>query len=116
MSELNHIDNYLKNNFDMGFMLSPAGVAKNINKALNGNQPNYYVIPKNKDDYAEIENYIKQNRKNKDLKRIISADGKTCRITGKVRDMGSLKIKDLNTKFEHYFNSYIDTSTKLVIP
>ncbi|MBK6833734.1 MAG: RND family transporter [Bacteroidetes bacterium] len=110
MAELNHIDNYLKNNYDMGFMMSPAGVAKNINKALNGNHPNSYVIPKNEEDYAEIAKYIKQNRKNKDLKRIISPDGKTCRITGKIRDMGSLKVKELNKGFDEYFKTYIDTN------
>ena len=110
MAELNRIDNYLRNNYDMGFMMSPAGVAKNINKALNGNHPNYYVIPKNEEDYAEISKYIKQNRKNKELKRIIAPDGKTCRITGKIRDVGSLKVNELNKGFDEYFKTYIDTN------
>jgi hypothetical protein len=106
--EIDKLDHFLSKNYRMGFMLSPAGVARNINKALNGNDPAYYKLPDNKEDYEEIRSYIVKNKKNKDLKRILAADGKSCRITGKIEDMGSLKIKELNRKFYAFTGSSID--------
>lgn len=108
IKEIDKLDIFLAKNYKMGFMLTPAGVAKNINKALNGNDPSYYKLPETKEDYEEIKNYIFKNRKNKDVKRIIASDGKSCRITGKIEDMGSLKIKELNAKLTAFTNSKIN--------
>ncbi|HEY1040323.1 MAG TPA: MMPL family transporter, partial [Bacteroidia bacterium] len=110
VKEIDKLDAFLAKNYKMGFMLSPAGVARSINKALNGNDPVYYKLPDNKEDYSDIEKYIRQNKKNKDLKRIIPADGLSCRITGKIQDMGSLKIAELNKQLQNFSNTKTDTN------
>jgi hypothetical protein len=108
IKEIDKLDRFLSKNYRMGFMLSPAGIARNINKALNGNDPAYYKLPDNKEDYEEIRAYIVKNKKNKDLKRILAADGRSCRITGKIEDMGSLKIKERNEKLYAFTDTSID--------
>ncbi len=109
MKEIDELDVFLAKNYKMGFMLSPSGVAKNINKSLNGNDPAFYKLPSTEEDYADIESYILKNKKNKDLKRIIPPDGKSCRITGKIQDMGSLKIAILNKELQEFTNKNIDS-------
>ncbi|MCD6069047.1 MAG: rane protein [Bacteroidetes bacterium] len=108
IKEIDKLDVFLEKNYKMGFMLTPAGVAKNINKALNGNDPDYYKLPATKEEYEEIRDYIQKNKKNRDLKRIIAVDGKSCRITGKIEDMGSMKINLLNEKLSAFTAASID--------
>lgn len=109
IKEIDKLDVFLADNYKMGFMLTPSGIAKNINKSLNSNDPAFYKLPDNKEDYEEVEKYIRQNKKNKDLKRIVAADGKSCRITGKIQDMGSLKINVLNEKLKNFTDKNIDS-------
>ncbi|MDP2385412.1 MAG: MMPL family transporter [Bacteroidota bacterium] len=109
IKEIDKLDIFLAENYKMGFMLTPSGIAKNINKSINSNDPLYYKLPDNKEDYDEIKKYILQNKKSKDLKRIVAVDGKSCRITGKIQDMGSLKINVLNEKLKNFTDKNIDS-------
>ncbi len=105
--EINKIDEYLKTSYGAGFIYSPAVVAKTINKAVNDGEAISFKFPE-KEDYNDFKKYILKNKKNKDLKRIVTVDGKTARITGKIQDIGSLKIKELNKKFEAFLTKNVD--------
>ncbi len=106
MSELNMLDNYLMKEYGVGFLFSPSMLAKNINKALYDGELSAYKFPE-REDYADVKKYIKGNKNNKEIKRIISADGKSCRVTGKMSDIGSLKIRELDKKFHEFLNKNI---------
>ncbi|MBC7864719.1 MAG: MMPL family transporter [Bacteroidia bacterium] len=107
LESINKIDNYLVNEYGIGFLFSPAILTKNLNKAFNDGETAFYVFP-TKEDYADLKKHITKNKKNKDIRRIIDTSGATCRITGKMQDIGSLKIKERNKKFFEFLNKNID--------
>ena len=94
----------------MGFMFSPAILSKALNKAVNNGENSSYRFPANKEDYdGDIRKYIVKNHNNKDIKRIITKDGLSGRITGKIRDIGSMKVKELNEKLELFIAANVNT-------
>lgn len=104
------VDSFLKKEYDAGFLISPAVIAKNINKALNNGDIAAYKLPGESEDFREIKKYIKQNRKNPDITRVIDTDGRAGRITGKIKDVGSLKVKHWNEQLEKFYKSKLDTA------
>ncbi|MFN6037423.1 MAG: hypothetical protein ACK452_03065, partial [Bacteroidota bacterium] len=60
------------------------------------------------DDFEIASRYLKENKKNKDIKRIISSDGRDCRITGKIQDLGSKLIENKNKNFQDFLNKKIN--------
>jgi uncharacterized protein len=113
MSAINKIDEYLLNEYGVGFLFSPALLTKNLNKAYNNGEMEYYIFPK-EDDYNDFKKYITQNKKNKEIKRIISPDGKSCRVTGKIRDIGSMEINARNAEFFDFLSKNIDPAVMQV--
>ncbi|MFL5754592.1 MAG: efflux RND transporter permease subunit, partial [Bacteroidia bacterium] len=111
MRELNKTDGYLKKEYGMGFMFSPSILAKAVNKAVNSGDAAAYKFPETKEEYdTEIKEYIFKNRKSRDFKRIITSNGKSGRLTGKIRDMGSLRVKELNSGFQNFIRANVDTN------
>ena len=110
LQQINSVDVYLKKEYGTGFMFSPAIVAKTLNKAINNGETTAYKFPEKEDYDTELKKYIVQNRKNKELKKISAVDGKSARITGKIQDLGSLKIKELNLGLQKFIATNTDTS------
>lgn len=107
MLQLNAIDTYLKKEYHAGFMYSPAMLSKTINKALNDLPPGDDAFP-NKEDYEEVKKQLISNKKNKDLKRIITTDGRYARINGKMSDVGSIIVNEQNVKFKEFIRTHIN--------
>ncbi len=91
MTELYKLDAFIKNEYNAGFILSPASLVKTI-YASSVNMPGKGFPTK--DDYEPIADYLKKNRKNKEIKRLVSPDGLHTRISAKISDQGSLKINE----------------------
>ena len=109
MQQLNSVDDYLKKEYHAGFMYSPAMLAKNINKALNDQTSGEGKFP-SAEEYEDVKKQLKDNKKNKDLKRIITIDGKYARISGKMCDVGSYIVKEQNIHFEEFIKSHINSN------
>lgn len=107
MQQLNSIDEFLKKEYKAGFMYSPAMLTKTINKAINGETSGAGVFP-NAEDYEEIKQQLISNKKNKDLKKAITPDGRYARINGKITDIGSIVINERNKKFEEFIKANIN--------
>lgn len=108
MKQLNSIDEFLKKEYHAGFMYSPAMLTKTINKALNDEQAGAGVFP-NKEDYEAIKKQLISNKKNKDIKRIITIDGRYARINGKITDIGSIVVNERNKKFQEFLKNNINS-------
>ena len=50
------------------------------------------------EDYKIISKQLISNKKNKEISRIVSSDGLSSRISGKIQDMGSIKVNEHNNK------------------
>jgi predicted RND superfamily exporter protein len=107
ISEISKIDNYLKKTYGTGFLISPAQMCYSLNKSLYEGDPAQLKLP-DKDDFQTIITYIRDNKNNKDIKRIISPDGKSCRISGKIPDIGSRAVELRNEKLREFISKNID--------
>jgi predicted RND superfamily exporter protein len=103
VKQLNAIDSFIKKEYKAGFLYSPAALVKSVNKALNddANLPG-------EEDFNAIAKELKANKKNKDIKRIVSPDLKQARITAKIQDVGSLVINEHNQNFRKFLKENIN--------
>ncbi len=109
MQQLNAVDEFIKKEYKAGFVYSPAMICNGINKSLNDEGSGALSFP-NKEDYADIKKQIVENKKNKDIKRVISIDGKHARISAKINDIGSIVVNEHNKKFQEFIKSNINTN------
>ena len=109
MQQLNSVDEFIKKEYKAGFIYSPAMICNGINKSLNDEGDDALSFP-NKEDYADIKKQIYDNKKNKDIKRVISIDGKHARISAKINDVGSIVVNEHNKKFQEFIKSNINTN------
>ncbi len=107
MKQLNDVDEFLKKEYHAGFMYSPAMLAKNINKSLNDETSGEMEFP-NREDYEAVKKQLIGNKKNKDIKRIITPDGHFARINGKINDVGSIVVNGQNVHFQEFLRTHIN--------
>jgi len=109
MQTLNKVDSYLQQHYQAGFLYSPAMLSKSVNKALNGENSGEGTFPA-REDYDEVQKQLTGNKKNKDIRRIISADGRYARISGKIKDEGSMLINARNAAFRDFLATQTDSN------
>jgi hypothetical protein len=109
MKQLNDVDLFLKKEYHAGFMYSPAMLTKNITKALNDETAGEGKFP-TAEEYEDVKKQLINNKKNKDIKRIITIDGKFARISGKITDVGSMIVKEQNKHFEEFLKTHINSN------
>jgi predicted RND superfamily exporter protein len=96
--EINKVEEFIVKEFDAGFVLSVPQLIKGLYKSSGGES---YLIPA-APEYEALKQAIVDNRKNKDILRVVTSDGVQSKISAKIRDMGSLKIAE-HTKRLHEF-------------
>lgn len=101
--EINKVDEFIKKEYGAGFILSLPQIVKGIHRSMG----NDYSMPK-ETEYLAIKDAIINNRKNRDLKQLINAEGNQTKISAKTRDMGSMLIAEHN---KHLFE-FIDKNVK----
>ena len=109
MKQLNSVDEFLIKEYHAGFMYSPAMLTKNINKALNDQTSGEGKFP-NQEDYEAVKKQLIENKKNKDIKRIITIDGRYARINGKINDVGSIVVNEQNKRFKAFVQKNINSN------
>jgi len=102
---MNKLETYLKDNYEVGFILSPISILKEINKANNNGNPTYYTLPADSESIADLTDQLAQFRKRKELKNLLTTDGKQARISGKMHDIGSKIIREQNKKLKIFIAS-----------
>lgn len=95
MVELNKVNDFIKKEYHAGFLISAASMVKTI--YINSFQDTKLNFP-DSEDYKIISKQLISNKKNKEISRIVSSDGLSSRISGKIQDMGSIKVNDHNNK------------------
>ncbi|MCO6499048.1 MAG: MMPL family transporter [Vicingus serpentipes] len=110
VKEMEKVQDYIEKKYGAGFIFSPVSVIKIINKAMHGGNNDYYIVPKNKTDFKKIADKLKHPSVKKMLDKVVRSDNKSCRFSGKMDDVGSKKVNELNVQFEAYFNTQINTN------
>lgn len=109
MKQLNDVDVFLKKEYHAGFMYSPAMLTKTINKALNDETTGEGKFP-SREEYEDVKKQLIENKKNKDIKRIITVDGRYARINGKISDIGSIVVNEQNKHFQEFLKTHINSN------
>ncbi|MBA2611456.1 MAG: MMPL family transporter [Bacteroidetes bacterium] len=107
ITELNEVDEFIRKEYDAGFLLSLSSLVRSIYQNSNGD---YNLKFPNPEDYEPIAKQLKDNKKNRDVKRLITTDGLKTRISAKIRDMGSLKATQHNINLLAFIDKNINTN------
>jgi predicted RND superfamily exporter protein len=83
------IQRLIEKNYAIHTIYSVVSATKSIYKGANNNQTAFYQLPNNNDTLQWCLNELYKVRKRKELKKIISADGKTVRFFTTLPDKGS---------------------------
>lgn len=110
MLEMEKVENYLYSNYEAGFILSPVGIIKSINKATHSGSSAYYKIPTTEAKYNTLLKKMKRFNLKSKLNKIVTQDNATARFTGKMDDVGSKVVKEINTDFESFFQKNINNA------
>tara|TARA_Y100000766_G_scaffold169211_1_gene145282 strand:- start:1773 stop:4061 length:2289 start_codon:yes stop_codon:yes gene_type:complete len=115
--ELQKLEKFLKENYTdegVGFLTSPLTLVKEANFIKKGSKPKYRALPINERRLNALIKQIKRsssNFKKIDLNtnlNLVSLDSMSCRLTGKIRDVGGLKIKEENYELEQFLKDNIN--------
>jgi uncharacterized protein len=106
IKQINSVDSFITQEFRAGFLISPASIVREIYRN-SGNTTSDFP---DKDDYQEIEYNVKANKKNKDIKKIVTEDNRKARISAKINDMGSIHVDEHNEALFNFIANQTDTS------
>lgn len=108
LKEMEKLEHYLKEKYEVGFVFSPLAVVKGINKSLNGGLEKFNKLPDSKSEMNKILKLLNRNKKNTNLKTIITLDQKKGRLKAKQVDDGSFIIKQKNKDLQKFINENIN--------
>ncbi len=103
IQEIKKLEELAKEKFQLGFIQSPVWLLKMANRSINSGLNDYYRLPKDETEHVALIQRLKAlNLLNDTLIRqfkIFSTDFKRCRISGKMHDLGSYKVRSMEAEF-----------------
>lgn len=106
IKQIHETDKFLKQEYGAGFLYSPAVLVTSVYHSMN-NIADKNAFP-NEEEYKEIAEIFKSNKKNKELRRFVSEDLKLARISSKTQDVGSMILYEHNNKLYEFINKNTD--------
>ncbi|MFN8698682.1 MAG: efflux RND transporter permease subunit [Flavobacteriales bacterium] len=105
MRQLDILNTYLEETYEVGSMLSPPVIVRSLNMAANAGQRTYYTLPS---DSADLRN-MKKAVKRRELREIYSLtwddSTRTVRFAGKVGDYGRQHYAQRNAALDWFIQS-----------
>jgi predicted RND superfamily exporter protein len=101
IQEIKMIEDLATQKFQMGFVQSPLWILKICNRSFNSGLTQYYRLPNNKEEHQRLLAQIKtfDALDNEVFEKFISNDSKKGRISGKMHDLGSYKVRNMEKDF-----------------
>ncbi len=104
--QLDKVEDFVQATYTPGFLLGPAGLVRAVNEAYD----DVYGFPTDTADLARDIKLLRKNRHSKQLKAIVTPDGKRARLTAKMRDAGSRQLGIYDAAFFDFVKSNTDTT------
>ncbi len=108
LKETEEIETYLSTTYGLNFITSPVTVVKALNRSFNGGGNDFYKLPANEKDLKKLTGKLKLFAKKDALKSLITEDGSSGRLTGKMPDVGSAKAKIMNAGLQDFMAKNTD--------
>jgi uncharacterized protein len=103
--ELLALEEYLKDKYGVGALISPLDVVRGFNKASNDGDPLKFIVPSNKDEYNLLIANLKPWLKRKEIRQLISAEMQVGRFSGRIKDKGSKAVDKRNAAFDDFLKT-----------
>lgn len=107
INAIDKVDEFIKKEYHAGFLISPSSLVKTV--YLNSIDTQIKKFP-SAEDYGLITKQFQENRKSNDLKKLVTVNGKTTRISAKISDMGSIKATLHNAHLLAFIENNVDSS------
>lgn len=107
LTEVEKIETFLQDSFDIRHVVSPVVVAKILNKALHGGDATYYRLPDTEKDWQKLERKLRLVEKLHKGPVIVADEGKTGRISAKTGDIGSREAERRRELLLEYVTHHI---------
>ncbi len=107
LQEMERVQHYLDTGYHVTGLVSPVTVMKSLNKAFNGGDRSFYRLP---EDSAECARLAKRSRLlgKELLGTIVSQDGRSARISGRLVDEGGFIHKGKNAELDLFVTAHTD--------
>ena len=106
VKDLQRIDTYLKEEYGVGFLLSPLNVIRTANQALSGGHDTAYVVPSQAERYDAVRRLVSKIQKRPEFNALLANEFREGRFSGKMRDLGGLQTKKMNEDFIAHFEQH----------
>lgn len=102
LKELEKVEDYLRNEYNAGFLMSPVTIIKNVNKAYHTGSKKYYRLPNSQKELDKLLSKIEKYDSGKVLQSVMFSNKKELRISGKSADLGSAIFRVKNQALENF--------------
>jgi predicted RND superfamily exporter protein len=102
IQEMQKLENYLESTYKVGSIISPLGIIKGFNQAMNDGDPLWYKIPDNANDFNILVQKLKPFLKKKEVRLLIANNGAIGRLTGRIKEKGSKAVGIKNKSLDNF--------------
>ena len=110
LRQIEQVQHHLDTVYDVDGIISPVTVMYSLNKAFNGGDRSYYRLPDDPEDCARMAKRAKLLGKEL-LGTIVSNDGRTARLTGRLVDEGGAIHKVKNAALDTFIATHTDPAS-----
>ena len=107
LQEINKVENYLKSKEEIEGVSSITAVYKTMNRAFNADRISFYKFPETESEYLQMKKFVDKIPSNQ-LNVLVNKDQSKARISAKIKDVGSDKIKDITDDIFTYIKEDIN--------
>ncbi|OEK01683.1 hypothetical protein BFP97_09215 [Roseivirga sp. 4D4] len=104
------IEDYLINSYDVKHIESPLNVIRSLNAGLYGAASSRYALPL-PEDLNRIKRYYHSSKLKETIGAFQSDSGKTIRLIGRSKDIGSAKSRELNESLKDFLSKEINNDS-----
>ncbi len=107
---LDTIQDHLRKHYHVGSIVSPTTLFANANMAMKGGDAEAHRIPEKAAQHQKIREELESYRKDERMRKLITEDLKQARVTGRMPDLGSKRVRELTDTLHRFIATNTDTS------
>ena len=100
--EMDTLENYLRQQYGVGFLFHPLTVIKGLNKANNGGSNNYFRLAESREKFQQLKKTANQKQLWNSYLPVLSEDKKIARVNGRSMDLGSMVYEEKNKALKNF--------------
>lgn len=110
IQDLDTIHDHLREHYQVGSIISPITLFSNANMAIKGGDPEANHIPEKASQHRDIRKKLESFQNDERMRSLITEDLKQTRITGRMPDLGSKRVRELSDTLHQFIAHNTDTS------